>query len=284
MKRRILMGTTLALVAAGLLWLDARLAPGYVVLAVAALLGFLANHELARMGSFRGLALGLPLRCAWIALAVFQFRALGAERAYGPLVELALLYALTGFGLLLGTLGGHLAARSGARPAPSPSVWPLALWLLPPIFALVRLELEYGTLGLVVLVVLAKVGDNAGYFVGRAIGRRRPFPDISPGKTVAGCVASLVAGIAAGAALLPFTLGQRGLSGILLGALVGGLLNLAAQASDLSESWVKRRAGVKDSSTWLGPSGGVLDVIDSLFFAAPLALVLWSLLYAPAAH
>lgn len=282
MGRRILMGSTLALVAAGLLWLDARLAPGVVALAVAAALALAANVELARMGHFQALALGLPLRCAWIALAVFQFRALAAERSYGPLEEFGLLYLLTGFGLLLGTLGGHLAARTGSRPAPPAAVWPLGLWLLPPLFMLVRIELEWGTLGLVVLVVLAKIGDNAGYFVGRAIGKRRPFPKLSPGKTVAGCVASLTAGVAAGAALLPYTLGTADLRGFLLGALVGGLVNLGAQAGDLSESWVKRRAGVKDSSSWLGPSGGVLDVIDSLFFAAPAALVLWSLLYAPA--
>lgn len=282
MGRRVLMGSALALAAAGLLWLDARLAPGYVACAVAALLGLLAHVELARMGHFRALALGLPLRCAWIALAVFQLRALGAERSYGPLEEFGLLYLLAGLGLLLGTVGGHLAARTGPRPPPPASVWPLALWLLPPIFMLVRIELEWGTLGLVVLVVLAKIGDNAGYFVGRAIGKRHPFPKLSPGKTVAGCVASLLAGVVAGATLLPFTLGEPGLSGGLLGALVGGLVNLGAQAGDLSESWVKRRAGVKDSSAWLGPSGGVLDVIDSLFFAAPAALLLWSLLYAPA--
>jgi phosphatidate cytidylyltransferase len=282
MGRRILMGTTLALVAAGLLWLDARLEPGVVALAVAAALGLAAHVELARMGHFRALAFGLPLRCAWIALAVFQFRALAAPRSYGPLEEFGLLYLVAGFGLLLGTIGGHLAARTGSRPSPAVLVLPLGLWLLPPIFMLVRIELEWGTLGLVVLVVLAKIGDNAGYFVGRAIGKRHPFPNLSPGKTAAGCVASLVAGIVAGAALLPFTLGERDLAGVLLGALVGGLVNVGAQAGDLSESWVKRKAGVKDSSTWLGPSGGVLDVIDSLFFAAPVALLLWSCLYAPA--
>ena len=282
MGRRVLMGSTLALVAAGLLWLDARLAPGHVAFAVAALLALLAHVELARMGHFRALALGLPLRCAWIALAVFQLRALGAPRGYGPLEEFGLLYLLAGFGLLLGTMGAHLAARMGSRPPPPAAVWPLGLWLLPPIFMLVRIELEWGTLGLVVLVVLAKIGDNAGYFVGRAVGKRHPFPALSPGKTVAGCVASLLAGVAAGAALLPFTLGEPGLRGILVGAAVGGLVNVGAQAGDLSESWIKRRAGVKDSSTWLGPSGGILDVIDSLFFAAPAALLLWSLLYAPA--
>jgi CDP-diglyceride synthetase len=79
--------------------------------------------------------------------------------------------------------------------------------------------------------------------------------------------------------LLPLTLGEPRPAQFALGALLGGLVNLAAQAGDLSESWVKRRAGVKDSSTLLGPSGGVLDVIDSLLLAAPVALVAWSLAY-----
>jgi phosphatidate cytidylyltransferase len=132
------------------------------------------------------------------------------------------------------------------------------------------------------LVVLAKAGDNAGFFVGGAIGKRHPFPRISPGKTVAGCVASLVAGVVVGAILLPLTLGERTPLHVALGALIGGVINVAAQAGDLSESWVKRRAGVKDSSALLGPSGGVLDVIDSLLLAAPVALLAWTWAY-PAA-
>jgi phosphatidate cytidylyltransferase len=62
---------------------------------------------------------------------------------------------------------------------------------------------------------------------------------------------------------------------------VGALINLAAQASDLSESWVKRRADVKDSSRLAGPSGGVLDVIDSLMLATPVAVILLGVCYGP---
>jgi len=282
MKRRILMGATLAAVAAGLLWLDARMAAGTVVLGVAVTLSFLAQLELARMGQLGALALGLPLRCAWIALSVQSYQRLAEGSPPAPFTELGLLYAAAGLGLLVGTVGGHLAARTSGRPPPPWSVWALGLWLLPPIFLLVPIERTFGTLGLVMLIVLAKIGDNAGYFVGKAMGKRHPFPGISPGKTVAGCLASLVAGTVAGGVLLPLTLGEPGPRGALVGALVGAAINVAAQASDLSESWVKRRAGVKDSSSWLGPSGGVLDVIDSLFLAAPVALVLWSLLYPPA--
>ena len=102
---------------------------------------------------------------------------------------------------------------------------------------------------------------------------RHPFPGISPNKTVAGCVASLVAGVVAGALFAAFDYPVDWKAGILGGALLGLALNLAAQAGDLFESWVKRRAGVKDSSTIFGPSGGVLDVVDSLLFTVPLALL-----------
>jgi phosphatidate cytidylyltransferase len=62
------------------------------------------------------------------------------------------------------------------------------------------------------------------------------------------------------------------------GAAFGAVINLAAQAGDLFESWIKRRSGVKDSGTWFGPSGGVLDLVDSLLFTIPVALLTWPLL------
>jgi phosphatidate cytidylyltransferase len=155
----------------------------------------------------------------------------------------------------------------------------LALWSVPPLFGLVPLAIRQGTAGLALLVVLSKIGDSAGYFVGRSIGKRHPFPTISPGKTVAGCVASLVAGVAAGACLVPLLQDQWGIRPVLLGIGVGLVINVAAQLGDLAKSWVKRRAGVKDSSRLLGPSGGVLDVVDSLLLTTPLAVLIWPRLF-----
>ena len=88
----------------------------------------------------------------------------------------------------------------------------------------------------------------------------------------------VVAGIVAG---LLFGLGGL-LPGWGGGALLGLVLNLASQAGDLAESWVKRTAGVKDSGTTFGPSGGVLDVVDSLLTSAPVAVLLWTLWYSSA--
>ena len=132
-----------------------------------------------------------------------------------------------------------------------------------------------GREALIVLILLSKIGDIAGYYVGSAIGKRHPFPRLSPGKTVAGCVGSLIAGILAGVACASGGL----LEGLLPAAVLGGVLNVAAQAGDLLESWFKRTGGVKDSGTVFGPSGGVLDVVDSLLLTGPAYLAVAPLLF-----
>ncbi|HVS19239.1 MAG TPA: phosphatidate cytidylyltransferase [Planctomycetota bacterium] len=155
----------------------------------------------------------------------------------------------------------------------------LALWIGPlltlPLVWLWHVWNDWGTSGLVSLIVLAKVGDIAGYYVGSAIGVLRPFPRISPGKTLAGCWGSFVAGTLAGGALVLAEVLPSGPWGVVGGLAAGAAVNLAAQAGDLLESWIKRGAGVKDSGTWFGPSGGVLDLVDSLLLAVPAALLVW---------
>lgn len=280
---RIRMGVTLAAGAALLLYLHRFFAPGVLSLAVVLVLALLSVWELDHMGSFRGRKLAWTLvpaslvSAAVAALCVY-------DKSIGATWGLAGLYACSGVFswpyVRFKPLVDHIEVLDGRPKLPiAREVVPLALWLLPPLFAIVLVDRDFGIQGLTVLVVLAKIGDNAGYFVGRAIGKRHPFPNVSPGKTVAGCVASLLAGILGGALILPFTLGERSLAQGLLGGLLGGLINVAAQAGDLSESRVKRTAGVKDSSSLLGPSGGVLDVIDSLLLAAPVALLAWSWAY-----
>ena len=106
--------------------------------------------------------------------------------------------------------------------------------------------------------------DIGAYFTGRAIGKRKLAPSISPGKTVEG----LYGGIAA-ATLLGGTWAWAMGLGTALFALAP-LCAIAAQGGDLFESWMKRRAGVKDSGTWLPGHGGVLDRLDGLVPVAVL--------------
>lgn len=132
-------------------------------------------------------------------------------------------------------------------------------------------------------VILTWVSDIAAYFVGRALGRRKLFPSVSPGKTVAGAVGALAASMLASVVYNQYVL--RPTAELALApwtALVFGLvISAAAQVGDLAESMLKRDAKVKDSSHLLPGHGGVLDRLDSLFFVLPVAhLILGRLLLA----
>ncbi|MFO7588934.1 MAG: phosphatidate cytidylyltransferase [Gemmatimonadota bacterium] len=129
-----------------------------------------------------------------------------------------------------------------------------------------------GTLLFFLPVVVTWLVDTAAYTGGRAFGRRPLAPGISPNKTVEGAVSALIAGplaaTAYGSLLLPdvaATLGPLGL------ALLGLVLAAAAIVGDLVESSLKRECGVKDSSALLPGHGGLLDRMDSLLWAIPVA-------------
>ncbi len=148
------------------------------------------------------------------------------------------------------------------------------VWFVPALCWLALLHKEFGQGGLISLILLSKVGDIFGYFGGSFFGKHHPFPRLSPGKTSEGFACSLLGGVAVGAALAHWgALPVEGVS-LLQGALLGGIMNIAAQVGDLIESMVKRRAKVKDSGTLFGPSGGFLDLLDSFFLTVPVALLI----------
>ena len=106
--------------------------------------------------------------------------------------------------------------------------------------------------------------DIGAYFAGRAIGKRKLAPSISPGKTVEGLVGGVIAATLLGGAWgfvleLPPAL-----------FVLAPIFALSAQAGDLFESWMKRRAGLKDSGSWLPGHGGLLDRLDGLVPVAVL--------------
>lgn len=121
----------------------------------------------------------------------------------------------------------------------------------------------FGPLLMTILAVWA--ADVVAYTVGSTIGRRKVAPRISPGKTWEGTVAGVLA--AAGVVVLV----NWPVAGVhAWWVAVAVLIGPAAFAGDLLESWVKRRAGVKNSGALLPGHGGVLDRADSLFAAAPV--------------
>jgi phosphatidate cytidylyltransferase len=141
-----------------------------------------------------------------------------------------------------------------------------------------------GLLAMLSMVIVVKATDIGAYAAGRLFGKHRMAPLLSPGKTWEGAVGGLALGLAGALwALGPLAtwLGVApGPSGLrwLAGALSYGLLvSVAGIVGDLAESLLKRDAGVKDSSTWLPGFGGVLDLLDSLLVAAPVAYACWVL-------
>ena len=146
--------------------------------------------------------------------------------------------------------------------------------LLPAVALLwIRERAEYQGIGVgfdlliwVFLVVWAT--DIGAYFAGRTIGGPKLAPEISPNKTIAG----LIGGVISAALMAGAWVYYVGLPAILLWLAV--LFAIAAQLGDLFESGLKRRAGVKDSGTWLPGHGGLLDRLDGLVPVAVLTATL----------
>jgi len=172
-------------------------------------------------------------------------------------------------------LARHRADGGGA---PLAAALLIACWV-----ALIELHAR-GPVVLLAAMAIVWIADIAAYFVGRAIGRRKLAPAISPGKSWEGAIGGALAVVAAAWGLAAFA-GQGGaLSATLAARLldtapvlaVPVLLGLAALSvvGDLHESLLKREAGVKDSGTLLPGHGGVLDRIDALIPVMPAVSLL----------
>jgi phosphatidate cytidylyltransferase len=169
--------------------------------------------------------------------------------------------ALLPFAALAGAaLIASLAARSTA-----PGVGIVYVGI--PAYALMVLEWAY--MGLVFWVMIVTWATDIGaYFAGRAIGGPKLAPRVSPNKTWAGLIGGAAAALALGwIAAWFFELGSPFLW-------LGAPMAVLAQAGDLFESWIKRRAGVKDSGAILPGHGGLLDRLDGLLPVALATLLL----------
>ena len=145
--------------------------------------------------------------------------------------------------------------------------------------ALVHFLLE-GVAVLFSVLVIVWLADTAAYFAGRAFGKRKLAPHISPGKTWAGVVGAIVAVIAVALIARQVAPDAHLLSNLLLanlgvaGAVLLAAFVMASVVGDLFESLLKRQAGVKDSSRLLPGHGGFYDRVDALLPTLPLAALL----------
>ena len=140
-------------------------------------------------------------------------------------------------------------------------------------FYIRAIDVHQGAWLVLYLILVTKMGDVGAYAVGNLIGRHTLISRISPRKTVEGLVGSaLFSGVTA--LVAQPMLGAQTIFGQpsagLLSVLLGGFLGICGQLGDLAESLLKRDCQVKDTGSLLPGLGGVLDVLDSLLFTAPL--------------
>lgn len=187
------------------------------------------------------------------------------------LIALALFAAVKG-GMLLALLAAAVATAMYYEWTRIVRSWGLGwnvagfIYALLPALALlwVRERDAHGLVLLIWIFLVTWATDIGAYFAGRAFGRRKLAPSISPGKTVEGLLGGIAAAaLIAGAWAIWTDLGRPLL-------VLAPVFALAAQAGDLFESSMKRRAGVKDSGAWLPGHGGVLDRLDGLVPVAVL--------------
>jgi len=169
---------------------------------------------------------------------------------------------------------GTAIAAVVARPGPKPKLLP---WGIPYTglgsIALLSLRADpvVGLTDTLFLLLVVWGSDIGAYMIGRLVGGPKLAPAISPGKTRSGAVGGLIGAIAAGVAVAVLTHRTDALA---RAAAIAAVLGVVAQAGDLLESLLKRHCGVKDSSNLIPGHGGLLDRLDALLTAAPVAALL----------
>lgn len=225
-------------------------APVWIFLPVVSIIALLCFHEYR--GIVRAHAMEPP---GW--LAALLGLALMLVPGAGPGSVVAALVVVLACGLRLDSLAKVLPYAGGVTLG----------WLY--VFGAWRCAIglwKYSPYWLLYALVLNWVGDSAAYYAGRAFGRHKLAPRVSPAKSVEGALASIAASLLFGWLWLSrFSPGTPLLPILLFTALA----NIAGQLGDLAESAMKRGANIKDSGTLLPGHGGWLDRVDSSLFSVP---------------
>lgn len=260
LKLRILSALVMAAIALAATWLGG--VPFRILTALAGLAIFLEWSQLSAATAGRS----YWTACFALILVPLILIVFGAD----PLVSLTAIAA--GFFLAL-----IAALFTGQR---AWGAYGLLYAALPPLaMSASRGDTLPGLVAIVFLFAVVWATDIFAYFIGRAIGGPKLAPAISPGKTWSGAIGGAACGIAAGVAVaLAFRL-----ESIAALALVSLLLSIVSQIGDLFESWIKRRFGAKDSSSFIPGHGGIMDRVDGLV-AAALALYVIGWLVSGAAN
>lgn len=245
------------------------LPPGVVVFCLIIVLAVMGARELARILRHKGVQASTGLT-AILAVGGVCLTSLAPSAARSPgalLFGVLIAHGVTAV-VLLGSLAfyarkrqteGMMAAAGGAL------LGYVYIGVL--LGFLVAIRREHAVWVLIWVLLVTKSCDIGAYFTGRAIGKRKLAPWVSPGKTWEGLVGGM--GVAAGVGVLGALVLRSVLDegewtpGLVEGAVAGGVFAVVGQLGDLVASLLKRDAGVKDAGTALPGFGGVLDVIDS---------------------
>jgi phosphatidate cytidylyltransferase len=285
LRTRLWMGAVLMVLTAGVLVLDQWLAPWYPFLFVLVLLlALLGCRELLQLllrspRPLPGLcyaAVTALVVANWLPTVV-QLLAPGWSGNRDPWTWIAGVFAT----LILAAFVTEMATFQ--TPGESVARISLAVWIaaylgLLPCF-LVQLRWlpspqasakdERATAALMLAIFVPKCGDIGAYFTGRLLGRHPMAPTLSPKKTWEGAVGGVAAAVLAAVGIEHFNPAVRG--GWAFAAGLGVALGVVGILGDLAESLIKRDARQKDASQVVPGFGGVLDVVDSILFAAPVA-------------
>ena len=262
-------------VLSGLLWLDWRLEraasiPFATIMAVmVAALMIPAVLELSRLARAGGVSILLISGIAGsICLATSPVWWL-----IEPIFTAQIIFAIVG-AILICVFIEQMIFRGTDSALPAVAATCLAIMYLGIGGALIlTIRVAYGMGALILFIAAVKMTDTGAYFIGKAIGRHKLVPSISPGKTWEGLIGGIVAAI--GVSLLGDKLLCLGL-GVGQAVIFGVVIAIAGQFVDLCESVLKRSAGMKDSGASVPQFGGVLDILDSPLLASPVA---WLMFY-----
>lgn len=274
LRRRIVTALVLAALFLGALF---GLPPALFTLFVAGVIG-IAGWEWSHLSNVDG----VPGRVGYLLLAAAVMIPLYAYGVFGPwgpvpdLVKLVLFVGCIWWALSLLWVQGYPSSALLWGSVAGRLLMGLVI-LVPAWLALVVLaHLPDGPWLILLVASIVAAADVGAFFTGRAVGRRKLAPAVSPGKTVEGLIGGLVTVLMVAFVFLSANPGHQGQRWQWL--VVVAVTALASVLGDLVESMVKRHRGVKDSGTILPGHGGILDRIDSLSAALPVFTLLYLLL------
>lgn len=270
LRTRIATASVLLAVAVGsLVWSSTAFA-----VVVTALLGLALTEWLQLTGAARSVLMMVALLVCAVLLAVVFASPNTIDTVVLPLGVVAAVIWLVIAAVLVQPRAMTL------RLPPIPGIVLAVVLVLAAWFALMRF-LSQGVLMLLSVLSVVWIADTAAFFVGRAFGRKKLAPHISPGKTWAGVVGAILAVLIVAFTVWQFIPAARIYSNDLFAAigpalalLLLALLVASSIVGDLYESLLKRQAGVKDSGQLLPGHGGVLDRLDAMVPVLPLAVVI----------